>query len=43
MRAVIDGLTIQRVVSPRTVPAVHEIFWKTVLEPLKKQEKKRKK
>lgn len=35
LRAVIDGLTIQRVVSPRTVPAVHEMFWKTVLEPLK--------
>jgi AcrR family transcriptional regulator len=43
MRAVIDGLTIQRVVSPRTVPAVHEIFWKTVLEPLKRQEKKQEK
>ena len=41
LRAVIDGLTIQRVVSPRTVPAVHELFWKTVLEPLKKQNKRK--
>jgi AcrR family transcriptional regulator len=40
-RALIDGLTIQRVVSPRTVPAVHEMFWKTVLEPLKKKKGKR--
>jgi AcrR family transcriptional regulator len=41
LRAVVDGLTIQRVVSPRTVPAVHEMFWKTVLEPLKKQKKRK--
>ena len=40
LRAVIDGLTIQRVVSPQTVPSVHEMFWKTVLEPLKKKRKK---
>ena len=40
LRAVVDGLTIQRVVSPRTVPAVHEMFWTTVLEPLKKKRKK---
>lgn len=43
MRAVVDGLTIQRVVSPRTVPAVHEMFWKTVLEPLKRSKKEKKK
>ena len=43
MRAVIDGLTIQRVISPRTVPAVHEMFWKTVLEPLKRSKKEKKK
>lgn len=43
MRAVIDGLTIQRVISPRTVPAVHDIFWKTVLEPLKRSKKEKKK
>jgi AcrR family transcriptional regulator len=42
LRAVVDGLTIQRVVSPRTVPAVHEMFWKTVLEPLKKPKKRNK-
>jgi AcrR family transcriptional regulator len=41
LRAVIDGLTIQRVVSPRTVPAVHEMFWKTVLEPLKTKKRKK--
>lgn len=40
LRAVVDGLTIQRVVSPRTVPAVHEMFWKTVLEPLKNTSKR---
>jgi AcrR family transcriptional regulator len=39
LRAVVDGLTIQRVVSPQTVPAVHEMFWKTVLEPLKRKKK----
>jgi AcrR family transcriptional regulator len=43
VRAVIDGLTIQRVVSPRTVPGVHEIFWKTVLEPLKNEKNEKKK
>lgn len=43
LRAVVDGLSIQRVVSPRTVPAVHEIFWSTVLEPLKRSKKEKKK
>jgi AcrR family transcriptional regulator len=41
LRAVVDGLTIQRVVSPRSVPAVHEMFWKTVLEPLKTKKRKK--
>lgn len=36
LRAVIDGLTIQRVVSPRSVPAAHEMFWDKVLLPLKR-------
>jgi hypothetical protein len=35
VRAVIDGLTIQRVVSPRAVPAAHTMFWEKVLLPLK--------
>jgi AcrR family transcriptional regulator len=41
LRAVVDGLAIQRVVSPRTVPAVHEMFWKTVLDPLKRKKRKK--
>jgi AcrR family transcriptional regulator len=40
-RALIDGLTIQRVVSPSTVRPVHEMFWETVLEPLKKKKGKK--
>lgn len=40
VRAVIDGVSIQRVVSTGSIPAVHELFWSTVLEPLKKRKKK---
>lgn len=43
LRAVIDGLTIQRVVSPKSVPPAHELFWETVLLPLKREPKKGKK
>jgi AcrR family transcriptional regulator len=42
LRAVIDGLTIQRVVSPRTVPAAHEMFWEKVLLPLKRSPRRKK-
>lgn len=43
LRAVIDGLTIQRVVSPKSVPPAHELFWQTVLLPLKREPQRRKK
>ena len=36
LRAVIDGLTIQRVTSPKSVESVHTMFWEKVLEPLKR-------
>ncbi len=35
VRAVIDGLTIQAVTSSRSVKPIHELVWKSVLEPLK--------
>lgn len=40
LRAVIDGLSIQRVTSPRTVTAAQELFWETVLLPLKRSPKR---
>jgi AcrR family transcriptional regulator len=36
LRSVIDGLTIQRVTSPASVPSVHRLLWRTVLLPLKR-------
>ena len=42
LRAVIDGLTIQRVVSPRTVAAAQGLFWETVLFPLKRSPRRKK-
>lgn len=41
VRAVIDGLMVQRVVTGVELAPVHELFWKHVLLPLKKKPKKR--
>lgn len=42
LRAVIDGLTIQRVTSPRSVAPAHELFWEKVLLPLKRDPRRKK-
>lgn len=42
LRAVIDGLTIQRVTSPRSVAPAQELFWETVLSPLKRSPRRKK-
>jgi AcrR family transcriptional regulator len=36
LRALIDGLTVQRVTSAGSVEPVHELFWEKVLLPLKR-------
>lgn len=36
LRALVDGLTIQRVTSPGSVESVRTMFWETVLLPLKR-------
>lgn len=36
-RALIDGLTIERVTGTSNADPVHELFWKSVLEPLVKK------
>lgn len=40
LRAVIDGLTIQRVLAPEAVPAAQKMLWNTVLLPLKREAKR---
>lgn len=42
-RALIDGLTVQRVLGAPNPERVHELFWKSVLEPLVKASKTSKK
>jgi hypothetical protein len=41
VRAVIDGLMVQRVVTGTPLAPVHRLLWKHVLLPLKKKPKKR--
>jgi AcrR family transcriptional regulator len=41
VRAVIDGLMVQRVITGVELPPVHRLLWKQVLLPLKKKPKKR--
>ncbi len=42
LRAVIDGMSIQRVTSPRSVAPAQELFWEKVLLPLKRSPRRKK-
>jgi AcrR family transcriptional regulator len=40
LRALVDGLTVQRVTAGGSVDSVHEMFWERVLLPLKRSPKR---